>query len=259
MNNKSVKFSIYNHELFIRIDQAIKNKNPLSVIRKGDGENVIIGYNVIKGIKLIKYLRKLRHFNIRRLDIKFQKYFKAELIISFQNADYLGIAKDYTYSSIRKFDSDITDYYKLDKKELVDSHFHLEFVKNPNNNDLINPTAQRLISNKKIGIISHLNISKFLKYHNSDIVAQFSIPKRDAGLFNKMNMSKFKKIVNSISTVKKDVDVWFLAAGAYAKPFSNYIKHQNGIAIDIGSAIDTWAGEYHSRKYLRELKEHKSQ
>ena len=32
-----------------------------------------------------------------------------------------------------------------------------------------------------------------------------------------------------------------------------YIKMNGGIAIDIGSAIDTWAGEYHSRKYLREL------
>tara|TARA_Y100001970_G_scaffold282988_1_gene397078 strand:- start:232 stop:1011 length:780 start_codon:yes stop_codon:yes gene_type:complete len=259
LNNKSVKFSIDNYDLLIQIEEAIKNKTSLSVIRKGDGENVIIGYNVIKGIKLIKYLRKLRHFNIRRFDIKFQKYFKNELIESFKNADYLGVAKDYSYSSIRKFDSDITSYYKLDRKELVDSHFHLEFVKNPNNNDLINPNAQRLISNKKIGIISHLNISKFLKYHNSNIIAQFSIPKRDAGLFNKMNMRKFKGIANSISAVKKDIDVWFLAAGAYAKPFSNYIKNQNGIAIDIGSAIDTWAGEYHSRKYLRELKKHKSQ
>ena len=254
MNNKTHKISIDNQTLLTQIEKSIENKISLSVIRKGDGENVIIGFNIIKGIKLIKYLRKLRHFNIKYYDIKFQKYFKEELIKSFINADYLGIAKDHSYSSIRKFDSDITNYYKLDKKELVDSHFHLEFVKNPNNNNLINPIAQRLISNKKIGIISHLNISKFLRYHGSEIVAQFSIPKRDAGLFDKMNMKKFKEIVNSINSVKKNIDVWYLAAGAYAKPFSNYIKQNNGIAIDIGSAIDTWAGEYHSRKYLRELK-----
>tara|TARA_B100000686_G_C16499861_1_gene816469 strand:+ start:77 stop:844 length:768 start_codon:yes stop_codon:yes gene_type:complete len=253
----STKISIDNKELLTRIEQSIETKTPLSIIRKGDGENVIIGFNVIKGIKLIKYLRKLRHFNIRRCDIKFQKYFKNELIQAFSEADYLGIAKDYSYSSIRKFDSEITAYYKLDKKVLIDSHFHLEFVKKPDNNDLMNPSAQRLISNKKIGIISHLNISKFLKYHNSEIIAQFSIPKRDAGLFNKMNMQKFKKIVNSINSVKEDIDVWFLAAGAYAKPFSNYIKRNRGIAIDIGSAIDTWAGEYHSRKYLRELNNQK--
>mgnify|MGYP001216962564 FL=1 len=254
MSNKN-KISISNDNLLVAIEKAIKDNSSLSVIRKGDGENVIIGFNTVKGIKLIKYIRKLRHFNIRRFDIKFQKYFKRKLIKSFIEADYLGIAKDYSYSSIRKFDSEITAYYNLDNKKLVDSHFHLEFVKNPNNNNLINPIAQRLISNKKIGIISHLNISKFLKHHNSDIVAQFSIPKRDAGLFNKMTTKKFKEIVNSISNVKEKIDVWYLAAGAYAKPFSNHIKKENGIAIDIGSAIDTWAGEYHSRKYLRELKE----
>ena len=253
----STKISINNNQLLSNIEKAVEDKTALSVIRKGDGENVIIGFNTIKGIKLIKYIRKLRHFNIRKYDMQFQKYFKSELIKSFQDADYLGIAIDHSYSSIRKFDSEITNYYNLNNKQLIDSHFHLEFVKNPNNNDLNNPVAQRLISNKKIGIISHLNISKFLKYHNSEIVSQFSIPKRDAGFFNKMTKKKFTEIIKSINSVKKDIDIWYLAAGAYAKPFSYYIKKNNGIAIDIGSAIDTWAGEYHSRKYLRELIEGK--
>ena len=108
-----------------------------AVVRKGDGENVLIGFNKIKGISINKYLKKLKHFNIRKLDFKFQNFFK-KLIESFMNADYLGIAKDYSYSSIRKFDNEITKYYKLDVKNLIDSHFHLEFVKNPNNNQLMN-------------------------------------------------------------------------------------------------------------------------
>ena len=242
-----------NNDLLKSINNSIETNQSLSVIRKGDGENVIIGFNRIKGIKLIKYLRKLRHFNISWYDIKFQQFFKSELIQSFNNANYIGIAKDYSYSSIRKFDSEITKYYKFDEKELVDSHFHLEFVKNPKNDELINPIAQDLISNKKIGIISHLNISNFLKLHNSKIITQLSIPKRDAGILNKMNMNKFLKIKNTIENTKKSIDIWFLAAGAYAKPFSNYIKKNDGIAIDIGSAMDTWIGEYHSRKYLREI------
>ena len=242
-----------NNDLLQAINNSIKLKQSLSVIRKGDGENVIIGFNRIKGIKLIKYMRKLRHFNISWYDIKFQKLFKSELIQSFNNADYIGIAKDHSYSSIRKFDAEITSYYNLDKKQLVDSHFHLEFVKNPENNELMNPIAQDLISNKKIGIISHLNISNFLKLHNSKIITQLSIPKRDAGFFNKMNISKFLNIKDAIKNTNQNIDIWFLAAGAYAKPFSNYIKKGDGIAIDIGSAMDTWVGEYHSRKYLREI------
>ena len=51
-----------------------------------------------------------------------------------------------------------------------------------------------------------------------------------------------------------EIDLWFVAAGAYAKPFCNYIKKTGSIGIDIGSSIDTWLGEYDSRKYLRSLK-----
>ena len=96
-----------NNDLLKSINNSIAKNQPLSVIRKGDCENVIIGFNRIKGIKLIKYLRKLRHFNISWYDIKFQQFFKSELIQSFNNANYIGIAKDYSYSSIRKFDSEI--------------------------------------------------------------------------------------------------------------------------------------------------------
>ena len=30
-----------------------------------------------------------------------------------------------------------------------------------------------------------------------------------------------------------------------------YIKKYNGVAVDLGSVIDTWADEFHSRKFLR--------
>ena len=249
------KILIKNNQLLKIIEESIANKTPLSVIRKGDGENVLIGFNIIKGIKLTKYIKKLRHFNIRRLDFKFQNFFINELINAFKNADFLGVAVDYSYSSIRKFDNEITKYYEFDKKKLVDSHFHLEFAKKPNDKQLVNSIAEKIISNKKIGIISHLNISKFIRIHNSEIVAQLEIPKRDAGFFKKMNKRKFDKVINSINIVNKEIDIWFLAAGPYAKVLSNYIKMKNGIAVDIGSAMDTWVGEYHSRKYLRELKE----
>ena len=72
-----------------------------------------------------------------------------------------------------------------------------------------------------------------------------------------MNKRKFDKVINSINIVNKEIDIWFLANQIILmlKVLSNYIKMKNGIAVDIGSAMDTWVGEYHSRKYLRELKE----
>ena len=247
-----------NDDLLEQISNRMDKKIPTSVVRKGDGENIFIGYRINKGIKLRKFIKKLRHFNIRYFDISFQKYLKNELIDSYVNSDFLGVPLKEKYlgytSSVRKYDFEISKYYNLIlTKKLVDSHFHLEFVKNPQNNNLKNKFAQKLLSNKNIGIISHFNVKPFLDLHNSRLVKQFSIPKRDAGLCNKMNQTKFDSIKEKLLYNQFEIDIWFVAAGAYAKPFCNYIKKNNGIAIDIGSAIDTWVGEYHSRKYLRNI------
>ena len=253
ISNYKNDIKIDNNQLLDLILDKINKKGPLSVVRKGDGENVIIGFNVIHGIKTVKYLRKLRHFNIRIINFKFQKFLKHELVKSFLNADYLGVAKDYSYSSIRKYDSAISNYYKFNAKNYIDSHFHLEFVKKPNSMNLLNDKAQNIISNKKIGIVSHFNIDTFIEHHNSKIIIQFKIPKRDSGLFEKMNFKIYNNILEGIKNNQKKVDLWLFAAGPYAKLFCNFIKDIGGIGLDIGSAIDTWAGEYHSRKYLREI------
>ena len=252
---KSIK---KNDEVLNNLLFRYENKIPTSLVRKGDGENIIIGFGISKGIKISKYLKKLRHFNISYYNLNFQKFFKKELIDSYENSDFLGVPLQQKYlgytSSVRKYDFEISKYYGLNKnKNLIDSHFHLEFVKNTQNNDLKNKFAQMLISNKKIGIVSHIDVQEFLELHNSKLIKQFSIPKRDAGFLNKMNQVKFDYIKNKLLFNKYDIDIWFVAAGAYAKPFCNYIKKNNGIAIDIGSAIDTWVGQYHSRKYLRNI------
>ena len=254
--NTIYNINISNQELLQIMIDKVNNHIPASFIRKSDGENVIIGYRNIKGIKLKKYLKKLRHFNISYFNISFQKFFRNELIHSFYNADYIGVPIKQNYygysSSVRNFESIITEYFKFDITKYVDNHFQLEFVKNEDTNMLNNPMAQELISNKKIGLISHFDLSEFLSKFNSQIVSHISIPKRDLrNIKVKMNKDKYDNILNFIANNCDKVDVWFLAAGAYAKPFGNYIKKCGGVAIDLGSVIDTWANEYHSRKFLR--------
>lgn len=250
------KISISNNQLLLDIKDRVEKKVPSSIIRKSDGENVVIGYKNVKGIRLIKYLKKLRHFNISYFNISFQKFFRKELINSFHHADYIGVPIKYFYygytSSVRKFEPRITEYFSFNKQKYVDNHFQLEFIKLPNKNNLKNPIAEQLISNKKIGLISHFNLNSFFLKFNSKVLFQKSIPKRDLRKFNlKMSRKKYNDIINFIKINANKVDIWYLAAGAYAKPFSNYIKKYNGIAIDLGSVVDTWANEFHSRKFLR--------
>ena len=65
---------IENNTLLEIIKLNIENNTPSSFIRKGDGENIIIGYGLIKGIKLRKYLKMLRIMNIRYSQISFHRY-----------------------------------------------------------------------------------------------------------------------------------------------------------------------------------------
>ena len=258
MINKNQIYNIkINHDAVLKIMlDKVNNKIPTSFIRKGDGENIIIGYRYIKGIRLRKYLKKIRHFNISYFNISFQKFFRNELIKSFYEADFIGVHTQHHYygysSSVRKFEEKITDYFQFNKKKYVDNHFQFEFIKKEDSNRLNSPLAEDLISNKKIGLISHFNLSDFLSQFNSEVVSQISIPKRDLRSINiKMNKKKYDNILNFIKENSNKVDVWFLGAGAYAKPFGNYIKNCGGIALDLGSSIDTWANEYHSRRFLR--------
>ena len=257
MNKENIyNISISNNQLLLEVINRVENNIPSSIIRKSDGENVIIGYKNIKGIKLRKYLKKLRHFNISYFNFSFQKFFRKELINSFYDADYIGVPIKYFYygytSSVRKFEPKITNYFSFNKEKYVDNHFQLEFIKLPNKNKLKNPIAEKLITNKKIGLITHFNLNDFFLKFNSKVLYQKSIPKRDLRKFNlKMNIDKYNDIINFIKLNANKVDIWFLAAGAYAKPFSKYIKKYNGVAVDLGSVIDTWADEFHSRKFLR--------
>lgn len=256
-NNLYYNIETDNDQLLKIIDDKIKKSRPISVIRKSDGENVVLGYLNIKGIKTIKYFKKMRHFNINFLNFSFQKILRKELLESFYEADFVGVPIQEYYhgytSSVRKFEMSITHYFNFDVRKYVDNHFQLEFVKNPENNKLKNEYAQKLISNKKIGLISHFKLDDFLADHNSTVVAQTKIPKRDLrDKKNKMNIAKYLKVKEYIKKNNHKVDVWFLAAGVYAKPFANYIKKCKGAAIDLGSVVDTWNNEYHSRKFLRD-------
>ncbi len=89
------KISISNNQLLLDIKDRVEKKIPSSIIRKSDGENVVIGYKNVKGIRLIKYLKKLRHFNISYFNISFQKFFRKEVncwhIINDDSTQYYAI------------------------------------------------------------------------------------------------------------------------------------------------------------------------
>jgi len=242
---------IDDNQLLKIINSSIENKIPSSFIRKGDGENIFIGYGEIPGIKLRKYLRMLRIMNIRYSHISFHNYIKKELLNAFENCDYLGIAPQDHRHGYWRFEDEILINFNFSAQNKCDMNFHLEFIKQPQCNKLKSNLAECIISNRKIGVIGCYNVDNFLVNYNSRVACFIEIIKQNnKNPFKKVTVRTYQKVFELIEK-SEYTDFWIVAAGIHAKIFCNYIKKKNGIAIDIGSSIDTWNGNYKTRRHLR--------
>ena len=115
-------------------------------------------------------------------------------------------------------------------------------------------TAREIISNKNVGIISCYGVDDLISIHDSKLIKWIKMPiQRDNIFKKKINYSFYKKVLSEIAHYSNDIDCWFVAAGIHGKIFCNYIKINNGIAIDIGSSIDSWKNIYNSRGYLKNI------
>ena len=81
------------------------------------------------------------------------------------------------------------------------------------------------------------------------------IPKQKDKIYNKkINQKFYNSVISQIKAYNSQIDFWLIAAGIHGKIFCNVVKINSGIAIDIGSSIDSWVDNYKSRGYLKEIK-----
>ena len=143
--------------------------------------------------------------------------------------------------------------FEFNSKTFCDMNFHLKFIKLPLTNKFKSENVEDIISNKRIGVISCFNIDNFLSQYNSEVSFFIEIIKqKNRNPFNKITMSPFQSVFELIRK-NNNLDFWLVPAGIHANIFCNYIKNNNGIAVDIGSSMDSWINEYHSRGHLRKL------
>ncbi len=82
-----------NSDLFDIINKSINNRIPSSFIRKGDGENIVIGYNRLKEIDYKQYKRIMRIMNVKLKTRSLQQFIIDKLFSAFNNCNVLGISK----------------------------------------------------------------------------------------------------------------------------------------------------------------------
>ena len=241
-----------NDILLNMIDNHINEGIASSFIRKGDGENIVIGYKKIDGIKFKDFNRMMRIMNVRLFNYKFQEFIRKSLVESFNNCSVLGISKENHRFGHWEIEEKILALLDFRSNKYCDMNFHMEFIKYPNKNELDISVARKIISNKKIGIISCFDVSDFLARHNTIVKKWIKMPiQKDKLLNRKLNIFIYNDIFAEI--INNKVDFWIVAAGIHAKIFCNQIKLNGGIAIDLGSSIDSWKNIYSSRGYLSEI------
>ncbi len=244
---------ILSDEAFLKIlSERLQRGEPTSAVRKGDGENIVLGYGLTNDFPFERYRKKMKHYNVHMWNLALQLKLRSELIRAYQNADFLGISRPENRSGFWGNETFILDYFGLNDKPFFDMNFHFQFIKRPDQTELINPAAQALITDKKIGVVSHWDISAFLKAHHSEQTFRFTLPKRRSR-FHFMSVRLFDELLENLRDRGGQADLWFVAAGVYAKPFCQAVKSGGGFAVDIGSSMDSWMNVYKTRGHLRRL------
>ncbi len=242
-----------NNLVIKKINHAIKNRIPSSFIRKGDGENIVIGYKFLNEVKLKDFYRMMRIMNVGILNFKFHKFIQTELIKSFNNCDILGISKENQRYGYWAIENKIIGLLNFKSKQYCDMNFHMKFIKHPKENKINDKSINTILNNKNIGVISCFNVSKFLKQYNTKVQEWIKLPIQRDNFFNKKINQEFYNNVEQKIKDNSNVDFWIVAAGIHAKIFCNQIKFYKGIAIDIGSSIDSWKNIYTSRGHLKKI------
>jgi len=245
--------TILSDEAFLQIlAERLSRKEPTSVVRKGDGENILLGFGLSEDFPFKAYRKKMKHYNIHLWDLALQLKLRSELARAYANADFLGISSAQERQGYWKNEQFILDYYALNQKIFFDMNFHFQFIKKPDQKQLLNHSAQTMISGKKIGIVSHWDVSAFLKENDSELICRLSLPKRRSR-FSFMTRSLFDAILQDLKSKARQADIWLMAAGPYAKPFCQAVKTGGGFALDIGSSMDSWMNVYETRGHLRRI------
>ncbi len=236
-------------KVFDRIVESLTNKVPASFIRLGDGEARILDYDEKKyDLPLDNSLKMW--FGRTNFDHGWKLRIKKLLIESCQNADVLGLPPDANKAKNIGF-SCIEDYYlehhnlRGENAILANASFH----RNLQEHDLYKKIFSR--RNGEIKIITG-RIITFYKPENTLKVPTEAPGIDDENKFQGDHPALFTHTRAKIFRWIYPGDLVLVGAGIFGKIYCNDIKKQGGVAIDVGSMMDAWAG-VKTRGFMNEM------
>ncbi len=232
-------------QMLATVKKLIADRSPQSIIRYGDGEAIVL--NAWKDVERLKSVLK-RQLGVVP-PVEDIERIHDNLATAYKEADIIGIPVE------NRFMEDPNSYwYKafgilnenvgidvLQKKLFTSIDFHIHWLQNDS-------FDQILTGRKHVCYISCRNVEQELKkrFDIDNVWAYHIAPemKFTSGYKGSKHFpDQFNEIRRWVTKVPVEGSVCLVGAGYVGKIYCNWFRDLGGIAIDVGSVFDSWAGK----------------
>jgi hypothetical protein len=229
------------------IDNHVKLRNPMSLVRLGDGEGkVLIGKdNSLVGATFSKASKNiLSEIELSQLKLLIKDAVLGSSIVGLPREDMKSLGY---LEVIDILGADLFKKASNNEVFITDCHIHYSLYESGFIDSLIK-------SNSFIGFVSGRDLTDYIMQLNKDAdVAWHRVPIQNTDGDIELEPHYpiyFERILKEISVPFKGA-IYLIAAGVLGKIYSKAIKDKGGIAIDIGAVADLMSGVLDTRPYLK--------
>ena len=223
------------------IEEHIKNKAPLSLIRLGDGEGAVLGFPNFTSLTNVERIGRI-WFGDSRLKKEDFISLSEQIKTAVKSADIIGVPrqrqveKDPLYGAVHQ---SLTKFELISETAVLTDaavHRYLQFAL------LYRPLLQ---NRSFVGMISSRDLrAQLTQIFNIESIKLYQIrgEHRFPGTIEIDHYpDQFEWLKNNVS-VPYPGAIFLVGAGALGKIYCDIIKQRGGIAIDVGAIFDAWAG-----------------
>jgi hypothetical protein len=242
---------VVNYNTFLgSILAAIEGQRPFSFVRMGDGEGIVIGYP--RYTSMTRCLQRYeKWFRSDSLTVESMKELSSNIRESCRCADIVGLpssrhksmGKDWrnvrTYSEALGILSSSTKTCPMDF--VIDMQVRGDF--------------RKILRHREVRCITCRNVKKQLQGLGASSIETLFLPPQVKPMFGADYSNKEQHYPNLYTKIHEWISgrpggLYFIGAGGLGKVYCQWVKESGGVAIDIGSVFDGWAG-LPTRTHLR--------
>jgi hypothetical protein len=225
------------------IKESLEYKKAISIIRYGDGEAIVLnGFKDIRSFSMV-LKRQLGYIPA----INEAEEIRGNLISALNNADIIGIPcaerlkdrKDYWSKAEGIFNENITFKNNLRLFTNIDVHSHFldknYFKELMQGVEVVNYISCRNLDEEIKKAFGVKRVNSFIVAPEAKFDNTYDGLKHYPDQFNKIERWMDK-------AVPVDGNLCLIGAGFIGKIYCNWFRDRGGVAFDIGSVFDSWAG-----------------